>query len=303
MSRTLLWGLLCTLLIGVAASWGRAQIYIGGDPATMKIDIYLRDADIPEALSALFNTTDGKYQLKLDPSVVGRVARLQMTAKPFEEVLNAILGSEFSYKKAKSAGDTYLYTITGRNSAPRPATLGAPLGAPPTDTAVAPSSSALGGTSSGTKSGSSGFPVLSYFTKPGTASSGSAAGTPGAPGTPGSTTEGEAATEELTVVKMVGINYLDLESICDALGGTTISLFNQGNFGGNNGVNNGNNNGLNNNGLNNNNNNINNGINNGLNNGLNNNNNNNNLNNRNQNNRNQNNRNLNNRVNQNVGSY
>jgi hypothetical protein len=226
MSRTMTWAILCVTLVGLTASWASAQqIFVGGDPSTMKMDIYLRDADIPEALTALFNTTDGKYQLKLDPSVVGRISRLQLTATPFEQALDAILGTEYSYTKRKGDNGTALYTITGRNTGAAKPILGGAMNAPPADDPVAGSAGNLGGNTGAVKP-STGFPTLSYFTKPTTT------GTTGATGAPGTTAEGEAATEELSVVKMIGINYLDLEAICEALGGTTIALFDSSNYGG-----------------------------------------------------------------------
>jgi hypothetical protein len=232
MGRILTLALLCVIGLGLSAPGARAQqINIGGDPDTMLMDIYLRDADIPEVLTALFNTTNGKYQLKLDPSVVGRVSRLQLTATPFEKALDAILGNEFSFQK-KQTDQGFLYTITGRNAGAPRTGFGAPLNAPPADeptTAVEPSTKNVGVDQP--KTSASGFPLLSYMTpktsKTGTTGTGTGAGTPGT-----TTTEGEEATEELAVVKMIGINYLDLESICDALGGSTIELFDQSSYGG-----------------------------------------------------------------------
>lgn len=263
MGRFILLTGLCAVLMGIAAPWARAQqVFVGGDPNTMLMDVYLRDADIPEALSALFNTTDGRCQLKLDPSVVGRVSRLQLTATPFETALNAVLGDEFSYRKTQ-VGQTFLYTITGRNAAaPKPAAAPA-FNAPPADTAVAPSTSNIG-SGNGAKP-KSGFPMLSYFTNKGNNANGG--GKPAANGgAVGDASAGDQAADELSVVKMIGVNYLDLPSLCQALGGSTIMLFNQaGNMGG------GGNNmggGFNNGGLNNG---MNNGMNNGFNNGMNNN--------------------------------
>ncbi|HOF88983.1 MAG TPA: hypothetical protein PLZ36_12915, partial [Armatimonadota bacterium] len=156
---------------------------------------------------------------------VGRIARLQFTATPFEEALDTILGPEYSYTKTKRENGTTLYTIAGRNSGAARPTGGMVMNAPPADDPITPSASNLG-TGAPAKTTGAGFPSLTYFTKPTTSTTGTTA-----TGTPGTTTT-EAATEELAVVKMIGINYLDLESICDALGGTSIALFNQGNYGG-----------------------------------------------------------------------
>ena len=79
----------------------------------MLIDISLRDADKVETLTALFATAKGKYDMVLEPGVVGSITRLQLAATPFEQVLDAILGNEYSYQKQYRQDGSYLFKISG----------------------------------------------------------------------------------------------------------------------------------------------------------------------------------------------
>jgi len=97
------------------------------------MDISLRDADLTEVLTAMFNTTGGKYQLQVGNGVVGRIPRLQLIQTPFDKALDAILGIEFSYQRRQIGNGNYLYSISGR-STPNVPDIGAtvPTMAPPT---------------------------------------------------------------------------------------------------------------------------------------------------------------------------
>ena len=277
MRRTAIWASLCLFLLGSTLARVHAQqISIAGDmnSPSMLMDISLRDADLNEVLTAMFNTTGGKYQLQVGNGVVNRIARLQLVQIPFDKALDAILGTEYSYTRRQIGNGNYLYTISGRSSSSVPDT-GAtvPSMAPPT--AAATSSGSAGSASSGGASSSSSLPtVLTITTK--------------ADGT-AKKADGTAATTETSVVKIIKVYYLDIENLCSALGGTSVTLFVQsassGSSGGahpstnsgsnnNNNNNNNNSNGYNNNNNNNNNNGYNNNNNNNNNNGYNNNNNN-----------------------------
>ena len=273
MRRIAVWTSLCVFLLGYSLSRGCAQqISIAGDvnSPNMLMDISLRDADLNEVLTAMFNTTGGKYQLQVGNGVVNRIARLQLVQTPFDKALDAILGTEYSYTRRQIGNGNYLYTISGRSSSSVPDT-GAtvPSMAPPTTAATL--SGGVGSSSSGSASSSTDLPtVLTITTK--------------ADGT-AKKADGTAATTETSVVKIIKVYYLDIESLCSALGGTSVTLFVQSassssgashpNTSNNNNNNNNNNNGYNNNNNNGYNNNNNNGYNNN-NNGYNNNNNNNN---------------------------
>ena len=65
------------------------------------MDISLRDADLNEALTAMFNSTSGKYQLQVGSGVVGRIPRLQLIQTPFDKALDAILGTDYSYTRTQ----------------------------------------------------------------------------------------------------------------------------------------------------------------------------------------------------------
>jgi len=263
---------LCALLISGAMLGARAQVTVLGDADNM--DISLRDADLSEVLTAMFNTTNGRYQMVLEKGVVGRIPRLQITQTPFEKALDAVLGSDYSYTKTQQGQGTYLYRISGRQTATPTTNPGGgtafPTMAPPS--ASLPAVSAAGTTKS---TDDSGFPTLNFPTQSTTSTDKT--------GTGDKTATSSSATES-SVIKLIRVSNLDLASLCTALGFQVVQLFNQTssnggtsngyNSGTNNGLNNGYNNGINNNGINNgiNNNNNNNGM-------YNNNNNNNNLNN------------------------
>jgi hypothetical protein len=211
---------LCAILVGAAMLGARAaeSISIAGDPnsADMRMDISLRDANIQEVLTALFNTTNGRYQLSLDPSVVGRISRLQLSDTPFEKALDAILGTEYSYQRRTSGTNTFLYTITGRSSgmpAASPIRGGTTItNAPPSGSSVPP----LTGGSSDASAKPGGFPMLSYST--------SRAGASGTGGT-GAGTASTSASGEVSVIKMIPVSNMDLELLCTELGGVTLDLF------------------------------------------------------------------------------
>ncbi len=65
MRRLAIWASLCVFLLGSALARVQAQqISIAGDVNSpeMTMDISLRDADLNEVLTAMFNTTGGKYR-------------------------------------------------------------------------------------------------------------------------------------------------------------------------------------------------------------------------------------------------
>lgn len=226
MRRSVTFAVICALSLGVFGVVRADQISIAADTNApdMPIDLSLRDADLGEVLSALFNTTNGKYQLQVGNGVVGRIARLQFTHQPFEDALKSVLGSEYSWTKANQPGGTYLYRIYGRQNAgdnTKPVTGIAPVFAPPT--ASVPAVTTATGTTNvvgaAPNAANTGFPILSLITK----SSGSTDKTAG----------GTAAKEDsVNVVKLIGISHLDMDAICTALGGTTLALFAQDSYGG-----------------------------------------------------------------------
>lgn len=205
---TLLAGL-CALLLAGALLGARAdQISVAANQndTDMIMDVSLRDADLVEALTALFNTTNGKFLLQVEPGVVGRVARLQVSM-PFEKALNAILGDEFSYTKSQSAPGVYLYKITGRSSeTPSPTTTPTtlPLLAPPSTGLTSPTPT------TGTTTASNPNDMLMNILKKGTLDK---SGTP--------------AADEYIAVKLIIISNIDLESLCTAFGGQVVPLFAQ----------------------------------------------------------------------------
>jgi len=261
MRRIAVWTSLCVLLLSSVLSKGLAQqISIAGDinSPEMTMDISLRDADLNEVLTAMFNTTGGKYQLQVGNGVVGKIPRLQLIQTAFDKALDAILGTEYSYTRRQIGNGNYLYTISGRNSTNVPDTgASVPSLAPPT-TSASPGSSTADSTTSGSTPGatatSSPSPLLTITQKVK-----SAAAKPG-----------DAATTETLVVNTIKINYIDMKLLCTAIGGTAVELFpknavssggsgnggtSSNNMNNNNGYNNNNNNNNNNNGYNNNNNN------------------------------------------------
>lgn len=286
---TLLLSLCALLLSGLIAGVQAQQINIANDVnGGNVVDISLRDADLATVLAALFNTTGGKFQVRLGNGINGRIGRLVLTQMPFDKALDAILGTDYSYTKQVQSDGIALYTITGRQGSggtlftPKPPTFQAPaIGIPTfaTDAATPPPFGGGGATPAS--------PLLNLGAR---VAAGSSATT---------TTAGDDAAEEATVVKLLRVNNLDVRALAEALGGSYIDLFelmnmNNGNstLGGGSGIgsNRGSGSNYNNNGNNNNNNSYNN------------NNNNNNRNNNNYNNNNNNNRNNNNYNNNNTNN-
>ncbi|MHB9026881.1 MAG: hypothetical protein ACYC7E_22330 [Armatimonadota bacterium] len=199
-------GLGAMLLMGFITGARAEGIAIAADPDSpdMKVEVNLRDADIVEVLTALFNSTNGKYTVEIGKGVVGRIARLQLPQTPFEEALNAVLGSEFSYTKQQQGNGIYRYRISGSaGTSPSPTT---PLGGPALLAPPTASAGALGGSSGSTSSASSLF---------GSSSLGS--------GTSG----GATSSDEKSVTKLIEVVNLDLESLCFELGGTPVYLYMQ----------------------------------------------------------------------------
>lgn len=226
MRRTFIVLGICALCMGALTTGARAQISIARDN-NMLMDVSLRDADLVQVLTALFNTTDGKYQVTIKPGVVGRIARLQLPATPFEKALDAILGMDYSYQKKLLRDGSYLYTISGRQTGAvadfTPIASAATNQAPPTigmppltsddgnsNQTYSPSySTTTGGTStSSTASTDSSYVPFTFTNKP----------------TTGSDTAGAPASDESWIVKLVVINYADVEILSQYLGGTVVDL-------------------------------------------------------------------------------
>lgn len=239
MRRSALLITLCVTLLGGSFLGVHAQQYSIAGKANgndMIMDVSLRDADLSEALTALFNTTNGKYAVKLEPGVVGRIGRLQLTQTPFDQVLDAVLGNEFSYSKQQQPDGTYLYRISGQRggaaTAPR-MNPGANF-APPAEIVPPKPATTSSKTANSDDSGDvSTSRLLSILSN--TFSKGGANG-------------GDSASKESSVVAIIPVYNLDLVSLCDNLGGEAIDLFPQGSYtSGSGGYNSSNNTGYNNN--------------------------------------------------------
>jgi hypothetical protein len=201
----------CALLWGCLLTSAHAQqVSIANDNNVL--DISLRDADLATVLTALFNSTGGKYQVRLGSGVNGRIARLQLAQTPFDKALDAILGTDFSYTKQTQGDGTYLYNIVGRQSntsiytpPSRMPILEAPSIGMPTfgGDAPPPGLAAAGG------SGSS-SPLLSL-------GRGSI--------TDSTTAVGDTAASESSVVKLIRVNYLAVDVLAEYLGGKSVDLF------------------------------------------------------------------------------
>jgi len=209
---------LCALLFGgLMAGVQAQQINIANDVnGGNVVDISLRDADLATVLAALFNTTGGKFQVRLGNGVNGRIGRLVLTQMPFDKALDAILGTDYSYTKQVQSDGIALYTITGRQGGggtlytPKPPN---PFQAPaigiPTfanDATAAP----FGGGGAATPTS----PLLNLGSR--TATTG---------GTSTTTTSGDDAAAESSVVKLLRVNNLDVMALAEALGGTGLDLF------------------------------------------------------------------------------
>jgi len=218
MRRMTVLATVCTLLVfGMMLTVRADQISVSetGD----QIDVVLRDADINAVLAALFNTTH--QQFRVEAGVTGRIARLE-THGTFEAVLNAILdGNHCSYQKSAVGDGISLYRIAGPPST-TPTTGGAtttggtgfPAMAPPSDSL----SPVAGG---GTKSTSSGD-----FSNPGFSLSFPTKSSTDSKTGDSSKTATDASSNEPSVIRLVKVNNVDLPTICSALGGSVVVLFN-----------------------------------------------------------------------------
>lgn len=212
-------------------------IYITGDTRgnDVLVDLTLRDADISEVLVALFNTTNGKYEAEISPDVSGRIPMLTLRQQPFDKALSAVLGSKYSFTTKPLGNGIVRYVISSGNT-----TSGGSSGYANVNRPTDPS---MGGGNSSTPAGFDGN------------SSGTANRKPSIPTKPATHREMRASSES-SIVKMIGVSYLDLNSLIQALGGTVLELYSVDNSLGSSGVSNNNNNNSNNNNRNNNNNNI-----------------------------------------------
>ncbi|MHB9107468.1 MAG: hypothetical protein ACYDCO_10475 [Armatimonadota bacterium] len=209
MRRVIMLISVCALLWGCLLTGAHAQqVTIAND--NNLLDISLRDADLTTVLTALFNSTGGKYQVRLGSGVNGRIARLQLTQTPFDRALDAILGTDFSYTKQMQGDGGYLYTISGRQSVPTttrmPSVFQAPAIGMPNFGGDAAPAGAFGGPA-GAGAGFGGGSIISLGM--------------GAD----ATTAGDAAASESSVVKLIRVNYLDVALLSEALGGKSVDLF------------------------------------------------------------------------------
>ncbi|MHB9133484.1 MAG: hypothetical protein ACYDBB_20660 [Armatimonadota bacterium] len=179
------------------------------------LDISVRNADVGDVLSALFNSTSGARQLRMGHGVAGNIARLQLAGVPFDEVLNAVLAKAgtFEVEKATAANNMRTYTITAPQNLDTPPVLVAPVSVTPVEARTPAASPPPVDINS----------VFSFAAR--------------------STAGDSAAQNDISVIKLLQINFLDIEAFCDAVGGTAISLFDPGSYGGDTNNNTGYNNG------------------------------------------------------------
>lgn len=224
---------LCAVLLGALLPGAMAQDVSVATSDNLKYDISLRDADLATVLTALFNTTDNKRQVTFGNGVAGRIAKLQLSQTSFDQALDAILGTDFSYKRVLRGDGVYVYTIVGRQSggdiySPRPSIYKAPP-VSSTDAVTMPDFS-TGGTRGTATTGYSGGYTGPSYTGGATTGAGGASTTGGSSilnlgrSGLGDTTGGAAASSESFIVKLLRINYLDVGALADFLGGDSVDL-------------------------------------------------------------------------------
>lgn len=112
MRRNILLTGLCTMLLGLSSLLIQAQrivVNVEADKAGMPVSVNIKDAEVGQVLTALFNQTGNKYNVKLEAGVTGNIASLQLAQIPFDEALTTILGS------VKDAPAKYTFAKEGNN--------------------------------------------------------------------------------------------------------------------------------------------------------------------------------------------
>lgn len=106
MSRASL--ILCAVLL---LTWGAGQAGIVSITGEKAFDVYVRDAERVEALTALFATARGARTLLLSDGISGRIDRLQLSQVSFDQALEGILGNDYTYDTEVKDG-TVAYRIS-----------------------------------------------------------------------------------------------------------------------------------------------------------------------------------------------
>lgn len=112
MRRNILLTGLCTMLIGVSSLITQAQrivVNVDANKPGMPVSLNIKDAEVGQVLTTLFNQTNNKYNVQLEAGVTGNIDTLQLAQMPFDEALTTILGS------VKDAPAKYTFTKDGNN--------------------------------------------------------------------------------------------------------------------------------------------------------------------------------------------
>jgi len=105
---------LCAILL---FAWGTGQARFISFTGEKQFDVFIRDADRVEVLTALFATSRGGRVMLLSDGVAGRIDRLQLSQAPFDAVLEAILGEDYRYETGTKEG-VVVYRISNPAVAP-----------------------------------------------------------------------------------------------------------------------------------------------------------------------------------------
>jgi hypothetical protein len=100
----------CTVLLGVSSLLVRAEriiINVDDDKAAMTVSLDVKNADVGQVLTSLFNQTGNKYNVQLAAGVEGNIDTLQLTDMPFDKAIESVLGS------VKNAPAKLTYTKDG----------------------------------------------------------------------------------------------------------------------------------------------------------------------------------------------
>lgn len=90
------------------ATAGRVMVSVDLHARNTPVTLTVRDADVTDVLSAVFNATDNRYQLQTGVGIAGKIDTLQLTQTPFDDALKAILvKTDPSFTFSKAEGGIY----------------------------------------------------------------------------------------------------------------------------------------------------------------------------------------------------
>ncbi|HEX2951956.1 MAG TPA: hypothetical protein VHV83_20670 [Armatimonadota bacterium] len=100
----------------IVAQAGRIVVNVNMNSPQSLVDVSIQDANVNQVLTTLFNSTGGKYQVRIGAGVDAKIADLQFNQVPFDEAVSTIVNKANPKFTISKQGNTLYSVLSDKSS-------------------------------------------------------------------------------------------------------------------------------------------------------------------------------------------